>query len=103
MPARRVQLRNAKRTICCNATLFLGLGDGGGNGRGRGYALTGRRLVPRAPLQATHVGLSRARLLLLANIQKTIRKGLAILGVEAPMKMAARAEAEAGSIDGARG
>jgi len=31
---------------------------------------------------------------LLANIQKTIRKGLAILGVEAPMKMATRAETE---------
>ena len=39
--------------------------------------------------------LSRARLLLLANIQKTIRRGLEILGVDAPMKMAARAEIEA--------
>jgi arginyl-tRNA synthetase len=38
--------------------------------------------------------LSRARLLLLANIQKTIRRGLEILGVDAPMKMAARAESE---------
>jgi arginyl-tRNA synthetase len=40
------------------------------------------------------IDLSRARLLLLANIQKIIRKGLAILGVDAPMKMAARAEIE---------
>jgi len=38
--------------------------------------------------------LSRARLLLIANVQKTVRRGLEILGVEAPMKMAARPEAE---------
>ncbi len=38
--------------------------------------------------------LSRARLLLIANVQKTVRRGLEILGVEAPAKMAARAEAE---------
>jgi arginyl-tRNA synthetase len=38
------------------------------------------------------VDLSRARLLLLENVQKTIRRGLDILGVAAPMKMAARAE-----------
>ena len=37
--------------------------------------------------------LSRARLLLIENVQKTIRRGLDILGIEAPMKMAARAEA----------
>jgi arginyl-tRNA synthetase len=36
--------------------------------------------------------LSRARLLLLENVQKTIRRGLDILGVAAPVKMAARAE-----------
>jgi len=41
------------------------------------------------------IDLSRARLLLLANIQKTIRKGLGILGVDAPMKMTARPETEA--------
>ena len=41
------------------------------------------------------IDLSRARLLLLANIQKLIRKGLAVLGVDAPMKMATRAETEA--------
>jgi len=38
--------------------------------------------------------LSRARLLLLENVQKTIRQGLEILGVSAPLKMANRAEAE---------
>jgi arginyl-tRNA synthetase len=38
------------------------------------------------------VDLSRARLLLLENVQKTMRRGLDILGVAAPMKMAARAE-----------
>jgi len=37
--------------------------------------------------------LSRARLLLIENVQKTVRRGLEILGVEAPVKMAARAEA----------
>ena len=37
-------------------------------------------------------GLSRARLLLIENVQKTVRRGLEILGVEAPVKMAARAE-----------
>jgi len=35
-------------------------------------------------------GLSRARLLLVQNVQKTIRRGLEILGVAAPLKMAAR-------------
>jgi arginyl-tRNA synthetase len=39
--------------------------------------------------------LSRARLLLLENVQKIIRRGLEILGVAAPDKMANRAEAEA--------
>ena len=37
--------------------------------------------------------LSRARLLLLENIQKTIRRGLEILGVAAPLRMAARSDA----------
>jgi arginyl-tRNA synthetase len=36
--------------------------------------------------------LSAARLLLVGNVQKTIRRGLEILGVEAPMKMASRLE-----------
>jgi len=38
-------------------------------------------------------GLSRARLLLIEKVQMTVRRGLEILGVEAPVKMAARAEA----------
>ncbi len=36
--------------------------------------------------------LTRARLLLVRNVQKVIRKGLLLLGVEAPLKMAARSE-----------
>jgi arginyl-tRNA synthetase len=36
--------------------------------------------------------LSQARLLLVQNIQGTIRRGLEVLGVEAPMKMASRLE-----------
>jgi arginyl-tRNA synthetase len=36
--------------------------------------------------------LSRARLLLVENVQKTIRRGLQILGIDAPMKMASRSE-----------
>lgn len=38
------------------------------------------------------LALSRARLLLVRNVQKVIRKGLFLLGVEAPLKMAARNE-----------
>jgi len=38
--------------------------------------------------------LSRARLLLLENVQKTIRRGLEILGMSAPLKMANRSEVE---------
>ena len=37
---------------------------------------------------------TRARLLLIENVQKTVRRGLDILGVEAPLKMAARTEAD---------
>jgi arginyl-tRNA synthetase len=40
-------------------------------------------------------GLSRARLLLVQHVQETIRRGLEILGVEAPMKMASRSEEDA--------
>jgi arginyl-tRNA synthetase len=36
--------------------------------------------------------LSRARLLLVENVQQTIRRGLQILGIDAPMKMASRSE-----------
>src|SRR5580765_553415 len=38
--------------------------------------------------------LSRARLLLIENVQKTVRRGLEILGVDAPMKMAAHPETD---------
>lgn len=38
--------------------------------------------------------LSRARLLLIESVQKTVRRGLEILGIEAPTKMAAREEAD---------
>jgi arginyl-tRNA synthetase len=38
--------------------------------------------------------LSRARLLLVEHVQKTVRRGLEILGIDAPMKMAARSEAD---------
>lgn len=38
--------------------------------------------------------LSRARLVLAENVQRTIRRGLEILGVDAPLKMAARSDAE---------
>jgi arginyl-tRNA synthetase len=37
-------------------------------------------------------GLSHARLFLVQNVKKTIRRALEILGVEAPMKMASRSE-----------
>jgi arginyl-tRNA synthetase len=39
-------------------------------------------------------GLTQARLLLIGQIQKTVRRGLEILGVDAPVKMAARPETE---------
>lgn len=39
--------------------------------------------------------LSRARLFLVQNVQTTIRQGLEILGIEAPMKMASRPEEDA--------
>jgi arginyl-tRNA synthetase len=40
------------------------------------------------------VDLARARLLLIENVQKTLRRGLEILGIEAPMKMAERQEGD---------
>ena len=52
------------------------------------------RYYNRNRVVSDDIDLSRARLLLLANIQKTIRRGLDILGVDAPMKMAARMETE---------
>ena len=50
------------------------------------------RYYNRNRVVSDDVDLSRARLLLLANIQKTLRRGLEILGIDAPMKMAARME-----------
>lgn len=38
------------------------------------------------------LALTRARLLLARNVQKVVRKGLLLLGIEAPLKMAARNE-----------
>ena len=52
------------------------------------------RYYNRNRVVSDDIDLSRARLLLLANIQRTIRRGLEILGVDAPMKMAARVETE---------
>ncbi|MFQ5902788.1 MAG: arginine--tRNA ligase, partial [Candidatus Binatia bacterium] len=43
------------------------------------------------------VALARARLLLVRNVQKVIRRGLLLLGVEAPLKMAARSESNLNS------
>ena len=40
------------------------------------------------------IELTGARLLLVENVQKTVRRGLEILGIAAPMKMAARPEAD---------
>jgi len=53
------------------------------------------RYYNRHRVVSEDIELSRARLLLLENVQKTIRQGLEILGVTAPLKMANRAEAEA--------
>ena len=52
------------------------------------------RYYNRQRVVSDDLDLSRARLLLLENVQKTIRRGLDILGVAAPLKMAARAETE---------
>ena len=46
------------------------------------------RYYNRHRVMSDDVDLSRARLLLLENVQKTIRRGLEILGVDAPLKMA---------------
>ena len=52
------------------------------------------RYYNRQRVISEDIGLTGARLLLIANIQKTVRRGLEILGVSAPMKMAARPETE---------
>jgi arginyl-tRNA synthetase len=51
------------------------------------------RYYNRHRIVSEDAGLSRARLLLIDNVQKTVRRGLEILGVEAPVRMAARVEA----------
>jgi arginyl-tRNA synthetase len=45
-------------------------------------------------------GLMRARLLLAENVQKIIRRGLEIVGVSAPDKMASRSDLDAGANNG---
>jgi arginyl-tRNA synthetase len=52
------------------------------------------RYYNRHRVVSDDIELSQARLLLLENVQQTIRQGLAILGVDAPFRMANRAEAE---------
>ena len=54
------------------------------------------RYYNRQRVISDDLGLSRARLLLIANVQKTLRRGLEILGVEAPIRMAARPDADTG-------
>jgi arginyl-tRNA synthetase len=50
------------------------------------------RYYNRSRVISDDLGLSRARLLLVENVQRTIRRGLEILGIEAPIKMASRSE-----------
>ena len=52
------------------------------------------RYYNRRRVISEDLDLSRARLLLIQNVQKTVRRGLEILGVDAPLKMAARSDAE---------
>jgi arginyl-tRNA synthetase len=52
------------------------------------------RYYNRQRVISDDVDLSRARLLLVENVQKTVRRGLELLGVDAPARMAARLEAD---------
>ena len=52
------------------------------------------RYYNRQRVISDDIDLTRARLLLIENVQATVRRGLEILGVDAPLKMAARTEAE---------
>src|SRR5262245_49364024 len=52
------------------------------------------RYYNRQRVISDDVDLARARLLLIENIQRTIRRGLEILGIDAPLKMAERPAAE---------
>ena len=56
------------------------------------------RYYNRYRIISTDADLSQARLLLVENVQRTIRRGLAVLGVEAPMKMASRSEEDSVSF-----
>ncbi len=52
------------------------------------------RYYNRQRVISEDIELTGARLLLVENVQKTVRRGLEILGIDAPMKMAARPEAD---------
>jgi arginyl-tRNA synthetase len=52
------------------------------------------RYYNRQRVISDDIELSRARLLLIENVQSTVRRGLEILGVDAPVRMAARANGE---------
>jgi arginyl-tRNA synthetase len=52
------------------------------------------RYYNRQRVISENLELSRARMLLIESVQKTVRRGLEILGVDAPLKMAARSDAE---------
>jgi arginyl-tRNA synthetase len=52
------------------------------------------RYYNRQRVLSEDLDLSRARLLLIENVQKTVRRGLEILGVDAPLKLAARSDGE---------
>jgi len=52
------------------------------------------RYYNRHRVLSDDLGLSRARLLLIDNVQKTIRRGLQILGIDAPQKMTAHIDLE---------
>ena len=52
------------------------------------------RYYNRQRVISEDLDLSRARLLLIESVQKTVRRGLEILGVDAPLKMAVRSDAE---------
>jgi len=55
------------------------------------------RYYNRQRVVSDDLSLSRARLLLVENVQRTIRRGLGILGIDAPQKMASQVEVDAAS------
>jgi len=50
------------------------------------------RYYNRVRVISDDAALTRARLLLVRNVQKVIRRGLNLLGIEAPLRMASRSE-----------